>query len=144
MACFSDGTSGVTGRNGEGSITPSVGTRIPRAQYVSLPRFLSGFSGLRGSLKRLNHLESTPANGSSPPFRTIRLAYSSPSASRRARSWRAIPLVECPERAKRVEGPRSWQAESPPWAESTTLFSSRSDDGIVVGDDVGLHPSLLR
>jgi hypothetical protein len=44
-------------------------TLIPRAQYMSLLRFLSGFSGLRGSQKRLNPLESTCRNGPNPPFR---------------------------------------------------------------------------
>ena len=57
-------------------------TRISRAQYVSLPRFLSGFSGLSGSVKRLNPLESIPANGPSPPFRTTRLAHGSLVAGR--------------------------------------------------------------
>jgi hypothetical protein len=33
------------------------------------------------------------------------------SGEPKARSWRAIRLVECPERAKRVEGPHaSWRA----------------------------------
>ena len=49
-----------------------------------------------------------------PPSAPFDSPFSSPSASRKARSWRAIPHVECPERAIGRPKAGQWRVEGLP------------------------------
>ena len=102
-------------RPGCGSVNhAAAGTRIPRAQYVSLPRFLSGFSGSRKSRNRLNPLESTRQNGPNPPFRKpLRINYL-------PNSWTFSDGL-----ASRIRAPDLSQVPNPPFCPCKSRLYSR-------------------
>ena len=104
---------------GDGETISRVPRNQPYAEVAELADALaSGASGRKPMKVRVL---------SSAPFDSPR---SSPSASRQARSWRALYHVECPERVvrwplaseARVEGPRSMQS----------VCTALADDRIVV------------